>query len=241
MKDQEPCVRCGKPSHDHHHARHDNLNMGKGMGGADDSHFLLLDLCRGCHDRAHAKLTLFTEEKGKITWTDVDGATGTRSLKLTFDEQDEWLATQWGEADKLGKKAIIVQAEVANKFRRKYGGFDHWWVRVADIIREVTGLQISVGTVYDRAGVGMALEVWQGDPDVFLEDFGVKAGAALGRAVESVDVGRAEGVIAFAIGELEGGATRTSVATAIKKEFLGLPTPLHLKHVCSCGEVWEIW
>lgn len=235
-----PCVRCGKPSSDHHHGRPENLNMGKGSGGTqhDDSHFVMLDLCRGCHDRAHNKTTIFAENSpGEISWHDMDGpASGVRSLKLAIDETDEWLATQWGEAQSLGRKAILVQAEVATKFRTRYGGFDHWWVRVADIIREVTGLTVSVGLVYDRAALGMALVAWDGDGESFLEEFGVKGAAAIGRAVESGADGKA--VIAHA-SELREDETRTATARGIKQAYLGLVEEEHAVHLCKCGATWE--
>src|SRR4030067_2032566 len=45
-----PCVRCGMPAaaHGEHHARGDNLSMGKGMGGAQD-HLETVAFCRSCH------------------------------------------------------------------------------------------------------------------------------------------------------------------------------------------------
>lgn len=251
---KEPCIRCGKPAHDHHHARHDNLNQGKGSGGTshDDSHFLMMPLCRSCHDRAHAKLTIFTlddsatEDFPVIQWRDVDAdgvlsyrGGGERPLHLSPDETDEALATQWAEAQALGAQAVIRQARIANEFRKRYGGFDHWWVRVAEIIRDVTGLRMSVGVVYDRAALGIALEAWDGDPEDFVHELGVKSLAAVGRAINQG--AEPEQVIEFALTAVAG-TTRTNAAKIIKREYLGtepLEDTLCLTHTCKeCGVEW---
>lgn len=243
----DPCLRCGKPSHDHHHARHEDLNQGKGMGGTshDDSHFLMMDLCRGCHDRAHAKLTIFTVDDSAaattIRWRDVDAGQallpmGERPLHLSPDETDEALAVQWAEAQALGAQAIIKQAHIANEYRRRYGGFDHWWVRVAEIIRDVTGLRMSVGVVYDRAALGIALEAWDGDPEDFVHELGVKSLAAVGRAIDQG--AEPEQVIEFALTAVAG-TTRTNASKLIRREYLGTEpleaTPCLTHRCATCG------
>lgn len=209
------------------------------MGGTshDDSHFLMLDLCRECHDRAHMKLTIFNRYGDLITWADTDGdSRGERALTLPMEESDEYLATLWGEAQALGARAIIKQAYIANKFRAKYGGFDHWWVRVADIIRETTGLSVSVGVVYDRAALGIALNEWTGDPLDFLEQLGVKASAAVGRAIMKGSDGAA--VIEDAM-DTRLDATRTATAKKIRQSYLGEQPAERCDHICSlCGENW---
>lgn len=207
----------------------------------------MLDLCRGCHDRAHAKLTVFVLDGDEVTWFDKDTdeqyplPMGARPLRLSPDETDEALATQWGEAQALGVTAIIKQAQIANEFRRRYGGFDGWWIRVADIIRTVTGLKMSVGLVYDRAALGIALDHWDGEPEDFLLELGAKSSAAVGRAIQK---GAVPGdVIEYALGAV-GGTTKTNAAKLIKRQYLGAPSEEASScqtHSCRhCGIEWAI-
>lgn len=234
----DPCVRCGKPSDDHHHGRPENLNMGKGMGGtAHEDHYVFLDLCRACHDRAHMKLTRFvlSGDEKMVLWFDDESvaASGVRALVLSPGETDEELASQWGEAQELGEAAVLKQAEIALKFRLRYGGFDRWWVRVADIIKQVTGLHVSVGTVYDRAALGVAAQAWEGDTKQFLGEFGIKAAAAAGRAIaKGRDPSEVFGLAQAALDE----GTRTQAAALIKGEGADVTC---VAHTCrTCGASW---
>ena len=242
-----PCVRCGRPASDHHHGRPENLSQGKGMGGTqhdDDAHFVMLDLCRDCHDRAHQKTSIFTfnPSAGEVTWYDIElpDIRTTRALILPLEDTDEYLATLWAEAQQAGEHAIIQQAQVAFRFRQKYSRFEGWWRRVAEIIRDHTGVSVSVGTVYERAALGTALAAWDGEPEDFINLFGVKVAATTGKAIAAG--GEPEYVFETA-GLYVMDNTKTRAAELLKRDFVSpgeAPSHVH-EYVTMCRDCKQVY
>lgn len=240
----EPCVVCGRPAapHGEHHFRDTgDMASGKQMGGTHD-HLETVVVCRPHHEQLHERRITLSIRDGKYVTELGDGNTVTRPLSLSPDETDEALAERWAQAQSMGVDAIIMQAAITAKFRQRYGGFDHWWVRVADIIRTHTGLKVSVGMVYDRAALAIAIEASGRDPKDMLEELGVKSLAAAGRAISKGQ--DAEAVIDRAL-ELRENNSRHALADLIKQEFIAgddsIPADIQCQeHTCRvCAAKWR--
>jgi hypothetical protein len=152
------------------------------MGGSSlDHEHERLPFCRQHHDDLHAK-RFAVKVDGPIAYC-VDPKTGevlsVRALSPRVLEgdygpadvdvevlasllpklEDESLAWLWDCGVRWEEQGVIFEALAAKAFHERYSSFgDGWFDRAAQIIREVTGRPMAVGTVYDRANTALALE-----------------------------------------------------------------------------------
>lgn len=229
-----PCAICGRPSHDVHHGRHDNPNMGKGSGGTkhdDHEHFVYLNLDRDCHESIHMKNLIIDEATDLVVrFHTKDGRRGERVLNVS----DEELATEWADAAEQGRNAALTQARVAWTFRQRYGWTGgQWWERVADIIRDTTGVSISTGAVYRAMEVGTFLQALPPGTDkaAVLDLAGATLASTLGKVNASPEL------IEQTLKRVENGEQRTAVAKSLRGDSNSEPKCELSGHVCRyCGK-----
>jgi len=179
-----PCIRCGRPASLHlggeHHQPPDRSSIGMGGSSLDHEHERV-PLCRKHHDDVHAKRFIIRVD-GPIAYC-VDPKTGevlsVRALSPRVLEgdygpadvdievlagllpklDDESLAHLWDCGARWEEQGVVFEALAAKGFHERYSSYgDEWYVRAADLIREVTGRPMAAATVYDRDSTATALE-----------------------------------------------------------------------------------
>lgn len=179
-----PCASCGMHSDDEHHSRIGAGPLGKGSGGTsldDAEHFHHVALCRACHSLVHdRRVYIEIADDGSVTTIRESGVT-VRDMRTDEELCDEWVA-----GDRLGKQGIAMQARVALAFRERYAALDEkgWYKRIAEIIRDTTGQPVSVGTVFDRCALGVALRAVGEDAEQALNHLGVKLMTTVGKQAD---------------------------------------------------------
>lgn len=147
-----PCVKCGQPApaHGEHHARDTNLNMGKGMGGAEEhEHLLDIPFCRGCHRGAHEKRftavllvqclepdtgqqlsirAIEPREEGLEPEPPQDYGS-LRELLTVYT--DEALAYYWELCQQHGGQVYVHECVIADAVHERYAGYGGKWAEQA--------------------------------------------------------------------------------------------------------------
>jgi|SRR5581483_8920447 len=243
------CLICGRAA-ELHHARHENMAMGKGMGGAWDEHDHLIPLCRDDHQAVHDKrLALEPPDEAGVVRFMKNGVACARAIQM--DERgalspeslprqsDEWLAHQWAEAQRTGEEAVLTQALVAYGFRQRYGWEPNWYGRVADMLRDQTGVSVSVALVYDRAALGTLIASCNGHDPVQLLGL---LGSTLAKRIGEVPEAERASALDEALSARDEGRRMTQVAREIAERYLRPRAERPPKcetgpHVCRyCGE-----
>lgn len=197
-----PCVRCGKPAAEH--GEHHEPRKGMGGQGPKAAEHPRVPLCRGCHRELHdGRFRLRLEANVAVSLSPEGDVLAVRAVRpqpfvhaveppeVALEElaqalvlaDDESLAYVWECGARWQGTGDLIQAVAAWAFRRRYGSYGQaWYRRVAELIREATGLHVSVGAVYDAAARGVALEAagWRLD----LLDLGKTVLAEVGKAPE---------------------------------------------------------
>lgn len=219
-----PCLRCGvpAPAHGEHHHPH------KGMGGQGvkvEEHPRVV-LCRACHNAVHL---------GEFVLS-VDGeiATGSENGMVVFqrgltvqDEGDDpmfWsdgrLASAWVRLDEIAKTALELQATAAHQFYQRYRGFEKWYERAAEIIKDETGHYVHWRRIYDYVD----LYLFYHDKWEKMEPLGKTLALAVAQSAEP------KKALAIAEAARDSGRTGASAIREIKGE--AEPEPKRCPH---CG------
>lgn len=176
------CIRCGRPASAGPEGAGEHHDPPKGMGGTSLPQLhASTPLCRKCHNDLHAKRFVIRVD-GPIAYC-VDPKTGevlsVRALSPRVLEgdygpadvdievlagllpqlDDESLAHLWDCGARWEEQGVVFEALAAKGFRDHYGSYgEEWYIRAADVIREVTGRPMAPATVYDRDSTATALE-----------------------------------------------------------------------------------
>lgn len=165
-----PCVRCGKPAAEHreHDEPHEHPRV---------------PLCPACHrdlhddcfrirvDSSQANVAVCISPEGEVLAVravrpqpfvhrfeppEIELRELAEALVLTDDES---IAYVWECGARWRGTGDLVMAVAAWAYRKRYASFgESWYARAAELIREATGLHVSVGAVYQAAAIGTALE-----------------------------------------------------------------------------------
>lgn len=233
------CLICGKDAEQHHY-REDAPASGKGMGGAHP-HLPTLALCRLHHEAVHARTLALSIEGEEASWEFREGGKGRRALVVRDDTQDPLygsdaaLCALWDAGEGMSQGGRVMQAHAAYGFFLRYGWAPGWYARAADLIRDTTGCSVSVGTVYNRAAMGIALAALQRDPQEVAETLGPTVLQAIGKAADP----EAAAELAYRA-VMDDGRRRTEVAREIAGQMRAVSDFECTQHVCRrCGAVWS--
>jgi rubredoxin len=162
------CVRCGRPARaEHHHPE-------KGMGGAT-GHVQVPDvsLCRECHSALHAKKFRLVVNGDFVSTVTTDGhVQSERALVVREDSPDPryWsdakLAMMIAQAMTRAVDMLLIAAQCAYEWQRRYGYGENWSERLSEFIRDTTGYAKNTAPRTLR-GLAAQWPIFKDDPEAF--------------------------------------------------------------------------
>ena len=156
-----PCLRCGRPAPphgEHHHNPDEHGPVGKGSGGQGRrvAEHPRVVLCRTCHADVHMGVWVLHRSED-LAWGVENGIEiFERGIVLNDHHHDsrfwsdERLSSEWAEGEGKAQDGFEQQCNAAFEFYRRYRGQPEWYVRVAEILSDNSGLYVHPREVYRR-------------------------------------------------------------------------------------------